>query len=176
MKNIKYYILAYSMLIYLFLEKYITLLYLLFKVHFVDNNKNYDYVLCGDGKKQYEFNPDKKSPNTQITQFCRFGQKDAVFRVDICMTNKYILIHMYKLADLLFKKNGYEDTLSRYIFSKRDYEGEKSGETLEELAAKNLQYYFEKKNAIVYTKQFNSDSGRSSRFLYRNTILYRKEW
>lgn len=36
MKDVKYYILAYSMLIYLFLEKYITLLYLLFKVHFVD--------------------------------------------------------------------------------------------------------------------------------------------
>nr|DAK46170.1 MAG TPA: hypothetical protein [Caudoviricetes sp.] len=31
MKNIKYYILAYSMLIYLFLEKYLTLLYLLVK-------------------------------------------------------------------------------------------------------------------------------------------------
>ena len=75
---------------------------------------------------------------------------------------------MYKIADLLFKKNGYEDTLSRYIFSKRDYRGEKSGETLDELTIKNLQYYFEKKNAIVYTKQFNSDSERSSRFLYRN--------
>lgn len=149
MKNIKYYILAYSMLIYLFLEKYITLLYLLFKVHFVDNNRYYDYVFCGDDKKQYEFNPDKKSPNTQITQFCRFGQKDAVFRVDICMTNKYILIYMYKLTDLLFKKNGYEDTLSRYIFSKRDYRGEKSGGTLEELATKNLQYYFEKKNERI---------------------------
>lgn len=176
MKDVKYYILTYSMLIYLFLEKYITLLYLLFKVHFVDNNRYYDYVFCGDGKRQYEFNPDKKSSNTQITQFCRLYPKNALFRVDICMTDKYILIHMYKRADLLFKKNGYEDILSRYIFSKRDYRGEKSGETLEELAAKNLQYYFEKKNAIVYTKQFNSDSGRSSRFLYRNTILYRKEW
>ena len=176
MKNIKYYILAYSMLIYLFLEKYITLLYLLFKVHFVDNNKNIDYVFYGDGKRYCEFNPDKKSPNTQVTQFCRLCPKDVLFRIDICMTDKYILIHSNKINDFLFKKNGYEDTLSRYIFSKRDYRGEKSGETLEELAAKNIQYYFEKKNAIVYTKQFNSDSGRSSRFLYRNTILYRKEW
>ena len=176
MKNVKYYILAYSMLIYLFLEKYITLLYLLFKIRFVDNNKNYDCVFCGDGKKQYEFNPDKKSPNTQITQFCRFSTKDAVFRVDICMTDKYILIHLNKINDFLFKKNGYEDILSRYIFSKRDYRGEKSGETLDELTIKNLQYYFEKKNAIVYTKQYNSDNGRSSRSLYRNTILYRKEW
>lgn len=40
MKNVKYYILAYSMLIYLFLEKYITLLYLLIKVHCIDENKN----------------------------------------------------------------------------------------------------------------------------------------
>lgn len=38
MKNIKYYILAYSMLIYLFLEKYITLLYLLFKIHLSYDN------------------------------------------------------------------------------------------------------------------------------------------
>lgn len=176
MKNVKYYILAYSVLIYLFLEKYITLLYLLFKVHFVDNNKNYDYVFCGDGKRQYEFNWNKKIKSTQVTQFCRLYPKDALFRVDICMTDKYILIHLNKINDFLFKKNGYEDILSRYIFSKRDYKGEKSGKTLEELAARNLQYYFEKKNAIVYIKQFNSDSGRSSRFLYRNTVLYRKEW
>lgn len=167
-KNIKYYILAYGMLIYLFLEKYITLLYLLFKVRFVDENKNIDYVFYGDGKRYCEFNPDKKSPNTQVTKFCQFGAKDALFRVDICMTNKYILIHMNKMVDLPYKRLGYEDTLSRYIFSKRDYRGEKSGETLEELVIKNLQYYFEKKNAIVYTKQSNSDSGRSSRFLYRN--------
>lgn len=60
-KNIKYYILAYSMLIYLFLEKYITLLYLLFKIRFVDKNKNIDYVFYGDGKRYCEFNPDKKS-------------------------------------------------------------------------------------------------------------------
>nr|DAK46523.1 MAG TPA: hypothetical protein [Bacteriophage sp.] len=156
------------MLIYLFLEKYITLLYLLFKVRFVDNNKNIDYVFYGDGKRYCEFNPDKKSPNTQVTQFCRLYPKDALFRVDICMTDKYILIHLNKINDFLYKKNGYEDTLSRYIFSKRDYRGEKSGKTLEELATKNLQYYFEKKNAIVYTKQFNSDSERSSRFLYQN--------
>lgn len=176
MKNVKYYILAYSMLIYLFLEKYITLLYLLFKIRFVDDNKNIDYVFYGDGKRYCEFNWNKKIKSTQVTQFCRLYPKDALFRVDICMTDKYILIHMYKINDLLFKKNGYEDILSRYIFSKRDYRGEKAGETLEELATKNLQYYFEKKNAIVYTKQFNSDSGRSSRFLYRNTILYKKEW
>lgn len=40
MKDVKYYILAYSMLIYLFLEKYMALLYLLCKIHFIDNNKN----------------------------------------------------------------------------------------------------------------------------------------
>ena len=172
----KYYILAYSMLIYEFLEKYITLLYLLIKIRFVDDNKYYDYVFYGDGKRQYEFNPDKKSPNTQITNFCRLHPKDVLFRVDICMTNKYILIHMNKMTDLSYKKFGYEDILSRYIFSKRDHRGEKSGETLDELTIKNFQYYFEKKNAIVYTKQYNSDNGRSSRSLYRNTILYRKEW
>lgn len=176
MKNIRYYILAYSMLIYLFLEKYITLLYLLFKVRFVEENKNVEFAVNESGKRYQKFNHYKELPNVQVTQFCRLYPKDALFRVDICMTDKYILIHLNKINDFLFKKNGYEDILSRYIFSKRDYRGEKSGETLEELAAKNLQYYFEKKNAIVYTKQFNSDSGRSSRFLYRNTVLYRKEW
>lgn len=176
MKNVEYYILAYSMLIYLFIEKYITLLYLLFKVHFVDENKNVEFAVNEYGKRYQKFNHYKELPNVQVTQFCRLYPKDAVFRVDICMTDKYILIHLNKINDFLFKNNGYEDILSRYIFSKRDYRGEKSGETLEELAVKNLQYYFEKKNAIVYTKQFNSDSGRSSRFLYRNTVLYRKEW
>ena len=164
----KYYILAYSMLIYEFLEKYITLLYLLFKIRFVDDNKNVDFAVDESGKKYLKFNHYKWLPNVQITNFCRLYPKNVLFRVDICMTNKYILIHMNKMIDLSYKKFGYEDTLSRYIFSKRDYRGEKSGETLNELTIKNLQYYFEKKNAVVYTKQFNSDSGRSSRFLYRN--------
>lgn len=163
MNRIKYYILAYGMLIYLFLKKYITLLYLLIKIRFVDKNKNYDYVFCGDDKKHYGLNQSKP---TQITRFCQFGPKDAMFRVDICMTNKYILIHMNKMIDISYRELGYEDTLSRYIFSKRDHRDEKIGDTLDELAKKNLQYYFEKKNAIVYTKQFNN--GKSSRFLYRN--------
>lgn len=156
------------MLIYEFLEKYITLLYLLFKIRFVDDNKNVDFAVDESGKKYLKFNHYKWLPNVQITNFCRLYPKNVLFRVDICMTNKYILIHMNKMIDLSYKKFGYEDTLSRYIFSKRDYRGEKSGETLNELTIKNLQYYFEKKNAVVYTKQFNSDSGRSSRFLYRN--------
>lgn len=174
MDKTKEYVLAYITLIYLFIEKYITLLYLLIKIRFVDDNKDIDFAFDGFGKKYFKFNYYKKLPNAQITNFCRPYPKNVLFRIDICMTNKYILIHMNKMTDLFYKKFGYEDILSRYIFSKRDYRGEKSGETLDELVIKNLQYYFEKKNAIVYTKQFNN--GRSSRTLYRNTILYRKEW
>lgn len=62
MKNVKYYILAYSMLIYLFLEKYITLLYLLFKVHYIDENKNVDYKYFDGGKRLFGFNHCKKIP------------------------------------------------------------------------------------------------------------------
>lgn len=52
MKNVKYYILAYSMLVYLFLEKYMALLYLLCKIHFIDNNKNVDYRYFDGGKRE----------------------------------------------------------------------------------------------------------------------------
>lgn len=87
MKNIKYYILAYSMLTYLFIEKYITLLYLLFKVHFVDNNKNYDYVLCGDSKRQYEFNWNKKT--NYIVLIHAFINKDMENQISFNTYERY---------------------------------------------------------------------------------------
>ena len=165
MKNIKYYILAYSMLIYLFLEKYMALLYLLCKIHFIDNNKNVDYRYFDGGKRFFGFEHYKKIPPTQIVQFCRLGQKNTLFKVYICMTNKYILIHMNKLVDIRFD---FEDNLDRYIYAKRNIIKEKLGETLSELIRQNIEYYFTKKNAIIYSKQYNNRNGRSSRFLYRN--------
>ena len=54
MKNIKYYILAYSMLIYLFLEKYLTLIYLLVKTQFTDKTKNID--IFKDIENEISFN------------------------------------------------------------------------------------------------------------------------
>lgn len=117
MKNVKYYILAYSMLIYLFLEKYIALLYLLCKIHFIDNNKNVDYRYFDGGKRFFGFEHYKKIPPTQIVQFCRLGQKNTLFKVYICMTNKYILIHMNKLVDIGFD---FEDNLDRYIMKRKE--------------------------------------------------------
>ena len=81
------------------------------------------------------------------------------------MTNKYILIHMNKLVDIGFD---FEDNLDRYIYAKRNIIKEKLGETLSELIRQNIEYYFTKKNAIIYFKQYNNRNGRSSRFLYRN--------
>ena len=165
MKNIKYYILAYSMLIYLFLEKYITLLYLLFKIYYIDENKNVDYKYFDGGKRLFGFNHCKKIPSTQIVQFSQLGQQNTVFKVYICMTNTYILIHMNKLVDIGF---GFEDNLDRYIYAKRNIYEEKLGETLSKLISQNVQYYFTKKRSIIYSKQYNNSNGRSSRFLYRN--------
>lgn len=165
MKNVKYYILAYSMLIYSFLEKYITLLYLLFKIHFIDNNKNVDYRYCDNGKRFFGFDHYKKNPPTQIVQFCQLGQKNTLFKVYICMTHTYILIRMNKLVDIGF---GFEDNLDRYIYAKRNIIKEKLGETLSELIRQNIEYYFKEKRSIIYSKQYNNRNGRSSRFLYEN--------
>ena len=53
MKNIKYYALAYSKLIYLLLEKYTTLIYLLVKAQFINKTKNIDIFYNVNDKMEY---------------------------------------------------------------------------------------------------------------------------
>lgn len=168
MKNIKYYILAYSMLIYLFLEKYLTLLYLLVKTQFTDKTKNIDIFY--DVIEDMDCRLERRSfmPNSTVCEVYPLGDQKTLFKIIICTTHEYILIQLEKFCDVGTRRNGYNNSLKRIIFAKRDLLGEKNGPNINNMVTQNINYYFEKKNVIVYTKQFNSDSGRSSRFLYRN--------
>lgn len=168
MKNIKYYILAYSMLIYLFLEKYLTLLYLLAKAQFTDKTRNIDIFY--DVIEDMDCRLERRSfmPNSTVCEVYPLGDQKTLFKIIICTTHEYILIQLEKLCDVGIRKNGYNNSLKRIIFSKRNLLDEKNGSNINNMVTQNINYYFEKKNAIVYTKQFNSDNGRSSRFLYKN--------
>lgn len=168
MKNIKYYILAYSMLIYLFLEKYITLLYLLVKTQFTDKTKNIDIFY--DVIEDMDCRLERRSfmPNSTVCEVYPLGDQKTLFKIIICTTHEYILIQLEKLCDVGIRKNGYNNILKRIIFSKRNLLDEKNGSNINNMVTQNINYYFEKKNTIVYTKQFNSDSERSSRLLYKN--------
>lgn len=164
MKNIKYYILAYSMLIYLFLEKCITLLYLLVKTQFTDKTKNIDIFY--DVIEDMDCRLERRSfmPNSTVCEVYPLGDQKTLFKIIICTTYEYILIQLEKFCDVGTRKNGYNNSLKRIIFSKRNLLDEKNGSNINNMVTQNINYYFEKKNAIVYT----SDSGRSSRFLYKN--------
>lgn len=168
MKNIKYYILAYSMLIYLFLKKYLTLLYLLAKAQFTDKTRNLDIFY--DVNEDMDCRLERRSfmSNSTVCEVYPLGDQKTLFKIIICTTYEYILIQLEKLCDVGTRKNGYNNSLKRIIFSKRNLLDEKNGSNINNMVTQNINYYFEKKNAIVYTKQFNSDSERSSRFLYRN--------
>lgn len=168
MKDVKYYILAYSMLIYLFLKKYLTLLYLLAKAQFTDKTRNLDIFY--DVNEGMDCHLERRSfmPNSTVCEVYPLGDQKTLFKIIICTTYEYILIQLEKFCDVGTRKNGYNNNLKRIIFSKRNLLDEKNGSNINNMVTQNINYYFEKKNAIVYTKQFNSDNGRSSRFLYRN--------
>nr|DAK46171.1 MAG TPA: hypothetical protein [Caudoviricetes sp.] len=107
-------------------------------------------------------------PNSTVCEVYPLGDQKTLFKIIICTTHEYILIQLEKFCDVGTRRNGYNNSLKRIIFAKRDLLGEKNGPNINNMVTQNINYYFEKKNVIVYTKQFNSDSGRSSRFLYRN--------
>lgn len=167
MNNIKYYILAYGKLIQLFLEKYVTLLYLLVKAQFIIENKNIDIYY--DKKDDLHCRLERRSfmPNSKVCEYYTLDYQKTLMEAVICTTNKYILIQLKKLCDLSVKNNGYNNNLKRIIFAKRNVREEKESSNINNMVTQNIEYYFRKKNSIVYTKQFNSYNGRSSRFLYR---------
>lgn len=165
MKNVKYYILAYSMLIYLFLEKYITLLYLLIKAQFTNETKNIDIFY--DVIEDMDCRLERRSfmPNSVVHEIYPLGYQNTLFKIVICTTNKYILIQLEKFCDVGTRKNGYNNSLKKIIFAKRDLLGEKSGPNINNMVTQNINYYFEKKNSIVYEKNFNGN--KTHRFLYK---------
>lgn len=165
MNNIKYYILAYIKLIQLFLEKYVTLLYLLVKAQFTDKTRNLDIFHDINEDMHCRIERRHFMPNSKVCELYSLGNQKTLFKVVICTTHKYILIQLEKLCDVCTKRNGYNNNLKRIIFAKRDLLGEKEGSNINNMVTQNVNYYFKKKNSIVYEKNFNGD--KTHRFLYK---------
>lgn len=165
MKNIKYYILAYSMLIYLFLEKYITLLYLLVKAQFTDKTRNLDIFYDINEDMDCRLEHRSFMPNSTVREVYPLDDYKTLFKIVICTTHEYILIQLEKFCDVGIRKNGYNNSLKRIIFAKRNLLGEKNGPNINNMVTQNINYYFKKKNSIVYEKNFNGE--KTHRFLYR---------
>lgn len=167
MDNIKYYILAYIKLIYLFLEKYLTLLYLLVKVQFITENKNIDIYYDAIDNLHYSLERRCFMPNSEVCEFYALNNRKTLMKIVICTTKEYILIQLKRLCDPSLKNDDYNNSLKRIIFAKRNVRKEKEGPNINFMVTQNINYYFKKKNSIVYTKQYNSNSRKSSRLLYK---------
>lgn len=165
MDNIKYYILAYIELIYLFLEKYVILLYLLCKIKLTNKTKNVDIFCDANDNMDYRLERRYFVPNSIIHEIYSIGYQKKLFNVSICTTNKYILIRLKEVTDVFKKEYSYKNGTKKFIFSKRDLLEEKSDCTMYDMVTRNIEYYFKKKNSIVYEKNFNN--GRRHRLLYK---------
>lgn len=165
MKDVKYYILAYSMLIYLFLKKYVTLLYLLVKAQFTDKTRNLDIFHDINEDMHCRIERRHFMPNSTVCEIYPLDDYKTLFKIVICTTHEYILIQLEKFCDVGTRKNGYNNSLKRIIFAKRDLLGEKEGSNINNMVTQNVNYYFKKKNSIVYEKNFNGS--KTHRFLYR---------
>lgn len=165
MNNIKYYMLAYAKLTQLFLKKYVTLLYLLVKAQFTDKTRNLD--IFHDINEDMDFRLEHRSfmPNSTVRGIYPLDDYKTLFKIVICTTHEYILIQLEKFCDVGIRKNGYNNTLKRIIFAKQDLSGEKNGPNINNMVTQNVNYYFKKKNSIVYEKNFSGE--KIHRFLYR---------
>lgn len=165
MDNIKYYILAYAKLMQLFLEKYLTLLYLLIKAQFTDKTRNLDIFYNVNEDIDCRLEHRSFMPNSTVHEIYPLDDYKTLFKIVICTTHEYILIQLEKFCDVGIRKNGYNNILKRIIFAKRDLLGEKNGPNINNMVTQNINYYFKKKNSIVYEKNFNGS--KTHRFLYR---------
>lgn len=165
MKNIKYYVLAYSKLIYLFLEKYTILIYLLVKAQLINKTKNIDIFYDANDKMEYRLERHHWKPNSIVHEIYEMGHQKTLFDVAICMTNKYILIRLKNISDASKLERKYNDCLKKIIFSERNLLEEKIGCTMYDMVVKNINYYFKKKNSIVCEKGFVGK--RTYKLLYK---------
>lgn len=165
MNNIKYYILAYAKLTQLFLKKYVTLLYLLVKAQFTDKTRNLDIFYNVNEDMDCRLEHRSFMPNSTVREIYQLDDYKTLFKIIICTTHEYILIQLEKFCDVGIRKNGYNNSLKRIIFAKRDLLGEKNGPNINNMVTQNINYYFKKKNSIVYEKNFNGS--KTHRFLYR---------
>lgn len=165
MNNIKYYMLAYAKLTQLFLEKYSTLLYLLVKAQFTDKTRNLDIFHDINEDMHCRIERRHFMPNSKVCEIYPLSDQKTLFKIVICTTYDYILIQLEKFCDVGTRRNGYNNSLKRIIFAKRDLLSEKEGPNINNMVTQNINYYFKKKNSIVYEKNFNGS--KTHRFLYR---------
>lgn len=165
MNNIKYYILAYIKLIYLLLEKYTIFIYLLIKANFVNKTKNVNLFYDQIDDTIFSFEKHSWHPKSQIYEIYEMGHQKTLFKIIICMTNKYILIKLKIISDANKIEQKYNDCLKKIIFSERNVREEKSDLTMYDMVVKNINYYFKKKGAVVREKGFVGK--RTYRFLYK---------
>ena len=104
-------------------------------------------------------------PNSTVHELYPLDDYKTLFKIVICTTHEYILIQLEKFCDVGTRKNGYNNSLKRIIFAKRNLLGEKNGPNINNMVTQNVNYYFKKKNSIVYEKNFNGS--KTHRFLYR---------
>lgn len=165
MQNIKYYVLAYSKLIYLLLEKYTTLIYLLVKAQLINKTKNIDIFYNANDKMEFSLERHHWKPNSIVHEIYEMHHQKTLFDVAICMTNKYILIQLKNVSDASQIERKYNDCLKKIIFSERNLLEEKIGCTMYDMVVKNINYYFKKKNSIVCEKGFVGK--RTYKLLYK---------
>lgn len=146
--KIKEYFLAYIKLIYSFIEKYMILLYLYFRIKLVARNQNIMASMSDNGSGlSYSLNTDNHPANTQLAGLIFSDDKKRAFEYNVVMTKKYILSIVKHFAI----NNGlYEEVFVTTLFSKRIYKKELSGKTFSELFKNNYNMYLEEKNSLVY--------------------------
>lgn len=107
MKNIKYYILAYSVLIYLFLEKYITLLYLLVKAQFTDKTRNLDIFY--DINEDMDCRLERRSfmPNSTVYEVYPLDDYKTLFKIVISGYYLFLTEESLEKYGWYFKEDDY---------------------------------------------------------------------
>ena len=150
--KIKEYFLAYIKLIYSFIEKYMVLLYLHFRIKLVARNQNIMASMSNNGSGLfYSLNTDNHPANTQLAGLMFSNDKKRAFEYNVAMTKKYIL---FKVKHFAINNELYEELFVTTLFSKRNYKKELSGKTFSELFKNNYNMYLEEKDSLVYNSVY----------------------
>lgn len=150
--KIKEYFLAYIKLIYSFIEKYIVLLYLYFRIKLVARNQNIMASMSDNGSGLfYSLNTNNYPTNTQLAGLIFSDNKKRAFEYNVAMTKKYIL---FKVKHFAINNGLYEEIFVTTLFSKRVYKKEPSGKTFSELFKNNYNMYLEEKDSLIYNSVY----------------------
>lgn len=150
--KIKEYFLAYIKLIYSFIEKYMVLLYLYFRIKLVARNQNIMASMSdNDSGLSYYLNTDNHPANTQLAGLIISDDKKVALEYKVAMTKKYIL---FKIKHFTNNNGIYEETFMGSLFNKRIYKKELSGKSFSELFRKNYNMYIDEKKALFYSSVY----------------------